>query len=232
MQESLARLRLESATRVVERHSQFSPVGEPWKRAIDVAMAVVALLLLMPLMLAAAVVIRLTDGSLIVSERLIGHGGTTFVGYRFRLPVANPKTTRWANRVAESFRASSLDKLPQLFKVIRGDMSLIGPRPRAPAEFNDYFAQAPDCLFAKPGLTSILQSYNPPLSDLQTEIALDLHYVRNWSIGLDLALLSKAIAATHRDRTSKFAARWPTDGEPSAREQKSVHAVRAHARET
>jgi exopolysaccharide production protein ExoY len=53
-------------------------------------------------------------------------------------------------------------------------------------------------LFAKPGLTSILQSYNPPLSDLQTEIALDLHYVRNWSIGLDLALLSKAIAAAHR----------------------------------
>jgi Bacterial sugar transferase len=70
MQESLARLRLESATRVVERHSQFSPVGEPWKRAFDVAMAVVALLLLMPLMLAAAVVIRLlTDGSLIVSEK-------------------------------------------------------------------------------------------------------------------------------------------------------------------
>ena len=75
--------------------------------------------------------------------------------------------------VAESFRASSLDKLPQLFNVIRGDMSLIGPRPRAPAEFNDYFAQAPECLFAKPGLTSILQGYNPPLSDLQTEIALD-----------------------------------------------------------
>jgi len=150
-----------SATRVVERHTQFSPVGEPWKRAFDVAMAVVALLLLMPLMLAAAVVIRLlTDGSLIVSERLIGHGGTTFFGYRFRLPVANPKTTRWANRVAESFRASSLDKLPQLFNVIRGDMSLTGPRPRAPAEFNDYFAQA-TVLVRKTGFDQHLAKLQP-----------------------------------------------------------------------
>jgi exopolysaccharide production protein ExoY len=194
MQESISRLRLESASRVVERHSPFSAVGGPWKRAFDVAMAVVALLLLMPLMLAVTLVIRLlTNGSLILSERLIGRGGTTFVGYRFRLPVANPKTR--ANRVAASFRASSLDKLPQLFNVVRGDMSLIGPRPRAPAEFSDYFAQAPECLFAKPGLISIWQSYNPPFGDLQTEIALDRHYVSNWSARLDFALLCKMIFA-------------------------------------
>jgi exopolysaccharide production protein ExoY len=207
MQESIARLRPESASRVLEKHSQFSAIGGPWKRAFDVAMAVVALLLLMPLMLAAAVVIRLfTDGSLIASERLIGRGGATFVGYRLRLPGANPKTTRWANRVAESFRASSLDKLPQLFNVVRGDMSLVGPRPRAPAEFSDYFAQAPECLLARPGLISIWQSYNPPSSDQQTEIALERHYVSNWSARLDFALLSKIILAARNTDERKYAA--------------------------
>ena len=69
MQRSIARLRPEPASRVLEKDTQFSAVGGPWKRAFDVAMAGVALILLMPLMLAVAVVIRLlTDGSLILSE--------------------------------------------------------------------------------------------------------------------------------------------------------------------
>ena len=104
MQRSIAGLRPEPASRVLEKDTQFSAVGGPWKRAFDVAMAGVALILLMPLMLAVAVVIRLlTDGSLILSERLMGRGGATFVGYRFRLPVANPKTARWSNRIAEIY---------------------------------------------------------------------------------------------------------------------------------
>ena len=196
MQKAIAKLWLASASRVLEKHSQFPPVGGPSKRAFDVAMAVVALLLLMPLMLAAAILTRLlTNGSVILSERLIGHGGTTFVGYRFRLPVANPKTTHWANHAAESLRASSLDKLPQLFNVVRGDMSLVGPRPRAPAEFSDYFAQPPECLLARPGLISIRHTYKRPLTDLQNEIVLDRRFVRNWSARLDFALLSKIIFA-------------------------------------
>ena len=85
-------------------------------------------------------------------------------------------------------------------------MSLVGPRPRAPAEFSGYFAQAPECLLARPGLVSIWQSYKPALSDLQTEIALDRHYVSNWSARLDFALLSKIILAARNADERTYAA--------------------------
>jgi len=145
-------------------------------------------------MLAIAVLIRvLTEDSIFRSERLIGRGGWIFVGYRFRIPVAEKSSPYWVGGAAEALRASSLDKLPQLFNVIRGDMSLVGPRPRAAAELSDYFAQAPDCLVARPGFISVQESYNSAFTDQQAEIVLDRHYVRNSSARLDFLLLSEAI---------------------------------------
>jgi lipopolysaccharide/colanic/teichoic acid biosynthesis glycosyltransferase len=151
-------------------------------------------------MVLAAVLIRLlTEGPIILCEHLIGLGGRTFVGFKFHLSVSNAERARpWAEHVAEALRRSGLDQLPRLFNVIRGDMSLIGPRPRSIAEFRD-FVRAPECLLARPGLIGIWQIYGPTFRDRGTEIALDRYYVRNWSIGLDLALLSKAISAPHRD---------------------------------
>jgi len=194
MQESIARVRPYSG-----RIEDYSGLRQ-WKRAIDLAVAGVALLVLMPIMFMAAVLIRLsTEGPIILCERLIGRGGRTFVGYKFRVPVANAESASpWAERVAEALRKSSLDQLPRLCNVICGDMSLIGPRPRTMAEFRD-FVRAPECLLARPGLIGIWQIYGPIFRGRGTEIALDRYYVRNWSIGLDLALLSKAISAVHRD---------------------------------
>jgi lipopolysaccharide/colanic/teichoic acid biosynthesis glycosyltransferase len=162
-------------------------------------MAGLALLVLMPLMLATAVLIRLlTEESIFLSKRLIGRAGMTFVGYRFRVPVAKETTSRWASVDAESLRASSLDKLPQLFNVIRGDMCLVGPRPRAAAEFSDYFTQAPECLLARPGIIGLWQRDDPALRDQQAEIVLDRHYVCNWSARLDFVLLGKALFSIRR----------------------------------
>ena len=190
MQESIVRLRPYSGRSALE----------DWKRVIDLAGAGVALLVLMPIMSMAAVLIRLsTEGPIILCERLIGRGGRTFVGYKFCVAVASAEgASPWAERVAEALRKSNLDQLPQLFNVIRGDMSLIGPRPRTTAEFRD-FVRAPECLLTRPGLIGIWQIYGPTIGDRGTEIALDRYYVRNWSIGLDLTLLSKAISAPHRD---------------------------------
>jgi exopolysaccharide production protein ExoY len=199
MRESIAKLRPDSAIRVVETILQSPPLGGAWKRGFDVVMAGVALLVLMPLMLMTAVLIRLlTEESIFLTERLIGHAGRMFVGYRFRIPIAKETTRRWTSVAAESLRASSLDKLPQLFNVIRGDMSLVGPRPRAVAEFSDYVAQAPECLLARPGIIGLWQRDNPALSDQQAEIVLDRHYVCNWSARLDFALLGRAIFAIGR----------------------------------
>jgi exopolysaccharide production protein ExoY len=194
MQESIARVRPYSG-----RIEDYSGLRQ-WKRAIDLAVAGVALLVLMPIMLMTAVLIRLsTKGPIILSERLIGRGGRTFVGYKFRVPVANAENASpWAERVAEALRKSSLDQLPRLFNVIYGDLSLIGPRPRTMAEFTD-FVRAPECLLPRPGLTGIWQIYGPTFRERGTEIALDRYYVRNWSLRLDIALMSKAISATYRD---------------------------------
>ena len=199
MQEIIARRRLESASRVLD-NLRLPPLGGPMKRAIDVTMASVALIALMPLIILTAFLVRfLTKKSIILSERLIGHGGRIFVGYRFHIPVADAESTsHWANCIAATLSSSRLDKLPQFFNVIRGDMSLIGPRPRAAVEFRDYSAQAPECLRARPGLISISQSCHSIFNDQRTEIARDRCYVSNWSLGLDLALLKMSAISGHR----------------------------------
>ena len=200
MRESIARLRTESENRVVAEDVRYPPLGGAWKRACDVAIAGLALLVLMPLMLATAALIRLlAEGSIFLSERLIGRGGRIFLGYRFRIPIAKSETTsRWANRILNSLRASSLDQLPQLINVIRGDMSLVGPRPRSAAELSYDFMREQECLRARPGFISIWQSHYPVVVDEYAEIALDRHYVCNWSARLDFALLCKAIFAIRR----------------------------------
>jgi len=201
MQEWMTRQRLDCASRQLEQHPHLPPLGGAWKRAIDVAMAGAALILLMPLMLATAVIIRLlTRDSIVLSEHLIGRGGRTFVGYRFRVPGVNATCNgRWGERVAEALSRSRLETLPQFFNVMRGDMSLIGPRARAAAEFGDYYTQAPECQLARPGLISISETYAADLREQRTEIALDRHYVRHWSMGLDFALLRKALFSLQRD---------------------------------
>jgi exopolysaccharide production protein ExoY len=186
-----------------EGHLSLRSLGGPWKRAFDVVMAVVAFVVLMPLIFLTAILVRLFAAEpVIVCEQLIGLGGRTFVGYTFRIPVAAESSSRWAECFAEVMRRSGLDQLPRFFNVIRGDMSLIGPRPRAVAERWNHFARAPECLLARPGLISIGQSCRATCSDQRTEIALDRYYVRNWSIRLDFALLSKSIFSTRGEGTA------------------------------
>jgi lipopolysaccharide/colanic/teichoic acid biosynthesis glycosyltransferase len=205
MLEEISRHRMDSASCVLTDYASLPPLGGPWKRAIDVAMAAVALVVLMPLILATAALIRfLTQESILLSERLIGRGGRTFVGYRFRLPAAPAQgTSQYLECVAAAVSRSSLDKLPQFINVMRGDMSLIGPRPRAAAEFGDYLARAPECQLARPGLISIGETYGAALGEPRTEIALERYYVSHWSMGLDFVLLGKAIFCNHhRDWTA------------------------------
>jgi exopolysaccharide production protein ExoY len=176
-------------------------LGGMWKRVIDAMVAGLALVVLTPIMLMTAIVVRLwSDEPIILSERLLGRGGRVFVGYKFRIPVANAEGPMgWTECVAEGLRRSNLDQLPRLFNVLRGDMSLVGPQPRTAGQFRDCFARGPECLLARPGLTGIWRIYRPSPRHGRAEIALDRYYVRNWSLRLDLALMSKVILATYRD---------------------------------
>src|SRR5262245_45421547 len=200
MRDSIVRSGRESARRVLAANSTLRPVGGLWKRAFDIATAGMALLVLMPLMLATAGLLRLlTAESVILCEHLIGRGGRAFVGYKFRMPTANgASSSDWVERVAEALQSASLDQLPRLFNVLRGDMSLIGPRPRAVTEIGSYFAQAQECLLARPGLISLRPTCHRAFSAHATEIALENYYVSNWSMVLDVVLLSKSIFSIHR----------------------------------
>src|SRR5262245_1421093 len=199
MQQSIGRLRQDSAGSLPVDNSLLPLPGGSLKRALDVTVASVALVALIPLIILTAVVVRLlTRETTIRSERLIGRGGKIFVGYTFRLPGENGP---WTGCVAEALRESGLVQLPRLFNLIRGDMSLIGPRPRAESECRDYFDQAPECLRVRPGLISIGQG---KALDQRTEIVVERCYVRNWSLRLDFALLSMSaisVWSAHVDKT-------------------------------
>lgn len=186
------------------------------KGVLDRAVAFVALLVALPVLLAVALAIRLTSsGPVFYSQARVGRGGTTFRFYKFRTMVdgadrmvedlvdhndcdrvlfkmhEDPRITgigRWLRRF-------SLDELPQLWNVLRGDMSIVGPRPALPTEVDAYEDAVHLRHVVKPGLTGLWQVSGR--SDLSWEeaVGLDLHYVENWSLVLDSKILVKTIPA-------------------------------------
>jgi lipopolysaccharide/colanic/teichoic acid biosynthesis glycosyltransferase len=102
--------------------------------------------------------------------------------------------------VGKILRRWSLDELPQLFNVLRGEMSLVGPRPPLPAELADYEDWQVGRLRATPGLTGLWQVSGRSEVPFHDMVRLDLHYIRNWSIGLDLEILARTIPAVLTNR--------------------------------
>jgi lipopolysaccharide/colanic/teichoic acid biosynthesis glycosyltransferase len=102
--------------------------------------------------------------------------------------------------VGKVLRRWSLDELPQLFNVLRGEMSLVGPRPPLPSELADYEDWQVGRLRATPGLTGLWQVSGRSEVPFHDMVRLDLHYIRNWSIGLDLEILARTIPAVLTNR--------------------------------
>jgi exopolysaccharide production protein ExoY len=190
---------------------------------MDVVIAATALLLLSPLMLIVAILVRMSmGGPVIFRHRRVGYGRSTFVCYKFRTMVvdgdrvlrehlardpAAAKEWREARKLLHDprvsclgniLRKSSLDELPQLFNVLRGDMSCVGPRPLVEDEVVNYGAYARECFRAKPGLTGIWQVNGRSLCRYSRRVALDRAYVRRWSVWLDLAILIKTVPAVFK----------------------------------
>jgi exopolysaccharide production protein ExoY len=178
------------------------------KRAFDIAFSSIALILLTPILLATAGLVRLLIGkSILVTDEWIGFGGQAFAPYQFRSAVWNCEDASsaqlslndhsWADSLCGALRASGLDKLPLLFSVLRGDMSLIGPRPIMANEVTCYRKVMPEYFTARPGLTGLWRrsralNHRRPA----TRMALDRYYIRYWSVWLDLGLLFKAMSAS------------------------------------
>jgi putative colanic acid biosysnthesis UDP-glucose lipid carrier transferase len=177
------------------------------KRACDVMLAIVAFILLSPLMLLSALAIKLDSaGPVIFRQRRIGFDGRVFSIYKFRTMSVQEDGARIVQtrrddprvtRVGRLLRQSSIDELPQLINVFRGDMSLVGPRPHAVAHDDQYRTMIAGYAFrhhVKPGITGWAQvkgqrGETKRIQDMERRVALDLWYIDNWSLALDLRIM-------------------------------------------
>lgn len=187
------------------------------KRVLDIVIAGAALLLLIPVFAVVAALIRATSrGPVLYEWRVLGKHAKPFVGYKFRTMVVNadelkaqyaahnemtgpvfklrddPRVTR----VGRWFRKYSIDELPQLWSVLKGDMSLVGPRPVGPEEFVRFEPWQRGKLAVIPGITCLWQvGGRSEIRDFATWAALDLDYIRRWNLLLDLRILARTIPA-------------------------------------
>ncbi len=186
------------------------------KRAFDVAAALGGLLLLAPLFPILVLLIRLeTPGPIFFRQARIGLRGRRFLCYKFRSMErdAERRKTDFAHLneatgaafkikddpritgVGRFLRRSSLDEFPQLFNVLKGDMSIVGPRPQIPAEVRQYEPRHAVRLLVKPGLTCLWQVSGRSHLDFEDWMALDREYVARQSWWLDLHVLSRTLPA-------------------------------------
>lgn len=187
------------------------------KRVVDILMALGALLLFAPLLACVALAVRLESGGpVIFQQRRTGHMGRVFTIYKFRtMTVAEDNTeVRQATRgdarvtaVGAILRQLSLDELPQLFNILKGDMSVVGPRPHAlahDAQYGELIPTYADRFRAKPGLTGLAQvnGFRGELKGpdcMRGRVAADNLYIDSWSLGLDIAILAKTALIIFRD---------------------------------
>ena len=175
------------------------------RRALDIVVAGAALVLTAPLLALAMLAIRLeSPGSAIYRQRRVGKGARTFDLFKLRTMVdgaehlgaglaVNAGDTR-ITRVGAFLRRTSLDELPNLFNVLRGHMSVIGPRPTLPVQVAQYTARQRGRLSVKPGITGWAQVNGRASLPWSERIELDLYYVEHRSLALDLRILSRTPA--------------------------------------
>jgi lipopolysaccharide/colanic/teichoic acid biosynthesis glycosyltransferase len=175
------------------------------RRALDIAVSAVALLLSAPLIALAMLAIRLeSPGPAIYRQRRVGLEGNTFNVLKLRTMVegaehlgaglaVNENDSR-ITRVGAFLRRTSLDELPNLLNVLRGDMSLIGPRPTIPVQVESYSERQRGRLAIKPGITGWAQVHGRASLPWSERIELDLYYIAHRSLRLDLQILWRTVA--------------------------------------
>lgn len=193
-------------------------MGEEWqtciKRLSDILLSLIGIVLMSPVFVVLVIMIkRLSPGPAIFKQVRSGLNGRKFVMYKLRTMVngaeAGKKTIRHLNemdgpvfkvsndprvtRFGKFLRLTSLDEIPQLFNVLKGDMSIVGPRPPLPSEVANYKIWQRRRLSMKPGLTCIWQTNGRNNVDFEKWMEMDLQYIDNWSLLLDFKLLLKTV---------------------------------------
>ena len=191
--------------------------GDAGKRALDIAGALALVLALSPLLLLLVAMLRVTTGSVLYRHPRVGRQGRTFNCLKLRTmhvdgdrilqellrddPVArqewlinrklrnDPRVTP----LGRFLRSTSLDELPQLINVLRGDMSLVGPRPYLARELTGAGPAGEEILSVPPGLTGLWQVTRRNTASFAERLSIDLHYARSWSVWRDVQLLARTL---------------------------------------
>jgi len=193
------------------------PLQVAGKRVLDILISALSLVLLLPLFVAFSVLVKLTSpGPVFYRWKVVGKNGSPFTGYKFRSMVMNADELKSKLKdqnemagpvfkitndpritpVGAWMRRYSLDELPQLYSVLRGDMSLVGPRPPLVTEYHQFTEYQKQKLAVKPGITCLWQvSGRNDINDFDQWVRLDLEYIRNWSLGHDLQILLRTVGA-------------------------------------
>jgi lipopolysaccharide/colanic/teichoic acid biosynthesis glycosyltransferase len=216
----------------VEGTGGFLPVLPHWKRILDVTLIVLSAPLWLPLMGLLMLAVRLSSrGPIFYRQERVGHHGRRFMIYKFRsmkvdaatdvheaylehlikesVPMVkldgagDPRIVPWGRLM----RATGLDELPQIFNVLRGEMSLVGPRPCTVHEFSRYSKWQQERVKAAPGLTGYWQVNGKNKTTFNEMIQMDIFYAKNVSFGLDLSILLKTIPALVEQTSESFGRR-------------------------
>lgn len=191
------------------------PVYEVFKRVLDFVLSLFALVILLPVFLVTAAAVKSDGGNVIYKQKRVGKNNKLFDMYKFRSmcigaenmraelmkynemdgPVFKIKNDPRITKVGKFIRKYSIDELPQLVNILKGDMSIVGPRPPLPdevAQYTDYHRQR---LMVTPGLTCFWQAYGR--SDLSFEdwVDMDMKYIKRRSISLDISLIIRTVYA-------------------------------------
>ncbi|WP_410010463.1 sugar transferase [Phyllobacterium sp. A18/5-2] len=209
------------------RASRPYPIGRSSKRAVDLLIATSALVLLSPLLLIVAIIVKLADGGpVFYSHTRVGLGGVAFGCLKFRTmktdtsaQLANLLQANRAARieweatrklkndprvtvVGEILRKSSIDELPQLINIVRGEMSVVGPRPITAEELPLYGEYISTYMAGRPGLTGAWQTSGRNDVSYQRRVSLDVQYLHNWSLARDFVIMAKTIPVLFSHRGS------------------------------
>lgn len=193
------------------------------KRLIDIVCSLVAIIVLIPLFIAIAIIIKLTSrGPIFFSQRRVGKDGVEFNMYKFRSMVINAEELKETlvaqnemsgpmfkmrndprvTKVGRIIRKTSIDELPQLWNVLKGDMSLVGPRPSLPKEVAQFQSWMYKRLNVKPGLTCYWQVSGRNNIDFEDWMMLDIKYIEQRNLFVDIKLIFKTILVLFGDRNA------------------------------
>jgi lipopolysaccharide/colanic/teichoic acid biosynthesis glycosyltransferase len=187
------------------------------KRGLDILAAGSILIFFSPLFVLLAVAVKVSSpGRIFYRWQVVGRAGRPFLSFKFRSMVSNADELKSSlearnemngpvfkitddprvTAAGKWMRRHSLDELPQLYSVLKGDMSLVGPRPPLAAEFERFTAYQKQKLSVKPGITGLWQvSGRNQINDLDQWVRLDLDYIRGWSLWLDTKILLRTVFA-------------------------------------